>query len=167
MAGLLGLLAGCQATPPPGVVETSAVTILRPLSKPLSEDAKRGRTYVPIYSSIPWGFDRRVVDLAATLSIRNVSLTDAVVIEAVRYYDSSGKEIREYLKGGPAELPPMASVEFVVERRDRTGGPGANFLVDWAVAANGEEPFIEAVQVGQQGNAGISFTTNGHPVRRR
>jgi hypothetical protein len=38
-------------------------------------------------------------------------------------------------------------------------------LIGWAGPAEVDEPLIEAVMVGQSGNAGISFTTSGRVVK--
>ena len=81
--------------------------------------------YVPVYSSLYLGLDvkRKMVELAATVSVRNVSQAHPIVIEWVRYYDSTGKLVRHYLEN-PSALPPLGSVEFVIQRADVTGGPG-------------------------------------------
>ena len=87
-----------------------------------------------------------------------------IVIEWVQYYDSTGKRIRDYL-AQPSELRPLASVEFVIQRSDATGGPGANFLIRWKGPATVDEPLIEAVMVGQSGNAGISVASVGRVLK--
>ena len=58
----------------------------------------------------------------------------------------------------------MGSVEFVIQRSDTVGGPGANFLVHWHAAATVDEPLIEAIMVGQAGNAGVSFSSRGRTL---
>ena len=65
----------------------------------------------------------------------------------------------------PGELGPLATVEFVIQRVDTAGGPGANFLVQWVGQAEVDEPLIEAVMIGQSGNAGISFTSVGRAIK--
>jgi hypothetical protein len=121
--------------------------------------------YVPVYSSLSLGLERRqAVELTATVSVRNVSAVHPIVIEWVRYYDSTGKLVRHYLNQ-PASLPPLGSVEFVVQRSDTAGGPGANFLIRWKGPTAVDEPLIEAVMLGQSGNAGISFTSIGRVVK--
>ena len=144
----------------------SAAAHLQPRSTPLPEPTMSRTVYVPVYSSIYTGLDirQKLVDLAATVSIRNVSTQHPVVLNFVRYYDSGGKLVREYLKA-PAELGPLASVEFVIQRLDTTGGPGANCLVQWVGPAGVDEPLIEAVMIGQSGNAGISFTSSGRAIK--
>ncbi|MBL8212918.1 MAG: DUF3124 domain-containing protein [Bryobacterales bacterium] len=120
--------------------------------------AMRQTLYVPVYSSIHWGLDQRLINLAATLSVRNVSRKHPIYLTKVEYYDSAGKKLRDYLKG-TGELGPLATTEFVVEQRDVTGGPGANFLVEWTSAATIDTPIVESVMIGQLGAAGISFTS--------
>ena len=65
----------------------------------------------------------------------------------------------------PAELGPLATVEFVIQRVDTAGGPGANFLVQWVGQSDVDELLIEAVMIGQSGNAGISFTSTGRVIK--
>jgi len=122
--------------------------------------------YVPVYSSLYLGMSTRAqtVDLAATVSVRNTSSVHPITLQWVRYYDSTGKQVRDYLDK-PAALPPLGSVEFVIQRSDAAGGPGANFLIRWEGPANVDEPLIEAVMFGQSGNAGVSFTSRGQVVK--
>lgn len=78
--------------------------------------------YVPVYSSLYLGLNikQRMVELAATVSVRNVSASHPIVIEWVRYYDSAGKLLRDYV-AKPSALPPLGSVEFVIQRSDTAG----------------------------------------------
>lgn len=135
-----------------------------PAGTPTSADGTI--VYVPVYSSLYRGVNARVqtVDLAATVSVRNTSSVHPITLHWVRYYDSSGKKVRDYLDK-PSALPPLGSVEFVIQRSDTAGGPGANFLIRWDGPANVDEPLIEAVMVGQSGNAGVSFTSRGQIVK--
>lgn len=167
IACMLGLvLLGCSREAPDPSAHGSASVRLKPVTTPLPEPVTRRTVYVPVYSSIYWGVDvkERLVDLAATVSVRNVSSRHPLVLESVSYFDSAGKRVRDYLNA-PSELGPLASVEFVVQQRDKTGGPGANFLVRWAGSPEVDEPLIEAIMVGQNGNAGISFTSPGRVVK--
>jgi hypothetical protein len=122
--------------------------------------------YDPVYSSLYLGVSsrQRTVDLAATVSVRNTSSVHPLTLQWVRYYDSSGKHVRDYLDK-PSALPPLGSVEFVIQRSDAAGGPGANFLIRWDAPADIDAPLIEAVMFGQSGNAGVSFTSRGQVVR--
>jgi hypothetical protein len=164
LAGSLALF-GCDAGRDASV-EGSAAVHLKPPSTALPEPTIRRTVYVPVYSSMSLGLDVRQknVELAATVSVRNVSARYRIVLNFVRYYNSAGKLVREYLKA-PAELGPLATVEFVIQRADTTGGPGANFLIQWVGQSEVDEPLIEAVMIGQSGNAGISFTSPGRVVK--
>lgn len=119
--------------------------------------------YVPIYSSLHVADHMQPVDLGATLSLRNVDSRRPVVILAVDYYDSDGALVRSFLDE-PAELGPLMSAEYFVARADRTGGSGANFLVRWGLREPGPELLVEAVMLGRDGTAGISFVTQGRVV---
>jgi hypothetical protein len=155
-------LVACSPQPRDAGAQGSAAVRLKPLTTPLSEPTVTRTVYVPIYSSIYLGLDVRMktVELTATMSVRNVSPQYSLVLNFARYYDSAGKPIRDYLER-PGELGPLATVEFIVQRTDTSGGPGANFLVEWIGPAGIDEPLIEAVMVGQSGNAGISFASPG------
>lgn len=166
-AALLTLtILGCHRAPPNPKAHGSAAQRLRPATTPLAEPSVRRTVYVPVYSSIYLGLEleQRTVELASTVSVRNVSPRHAIRLEFVRYYDSEGKRVRDYVSSA-SELQPLATVEFVIPRADTTGGPGANFLIGWAGPAEVDEPLIEAVMIGQSGNAGISFTTAGRVVK--
>lgn len=159
------VLTGCTGRQPAGVVRSSADHRLQPAGQ-ASANAMRGSVYVPVYSSIYHGLGTRgseQVDLTATVSVRNLSATSPIVLDAVRYHDSTGRRLRDYLDQ-PGTLPPLASVEFVVERVDRAGGPGASFLVEWSGPPAVDAPLVEAVMLGTVGTTGISFTSRGVPL---
>jgi hypothetical protein len=122
--------------------------------------------YVPVYSSLYLGVSNRArtVDLAATVSVRNTSSAHPITLNWVRYYDSFGKKVRDYLDK-PSALPALGSVEFVIQQADVAGGPGANFLISWEGPADVDQPLVEAVMFGQAGNAGVSFTSRGQVVK--
>ena len=146
-------------------IHSTAEERLRPAATIPSESAASGTIYVPVYSSLFLGLPNREskVDLSATVSVRNVSGTQSITLDSVRYYDSIGKHIRDYLDK-PSTLPSLGSVEFVVQRSDTAGGPGANVLISWHAAAVVDEPLAEAVMLGQSGNAGISFSSRGRTL---
>ena len=163
-AGLLLLLMGCGRDAVDPASFGSAAQVLRPLPEGQLPPGERRALYIPVYSSIYWGMENGMVELAATLSVRNISEKHALILHSVDYYDSHGTRIREYLKA-PAELPPVATVEYVIQRKDRVGGPGANFIVRWSGDEGIDPPLIEAVMVGQSGNMGLSFTSRGVEIQ--
>lgn len=162
-------LAACGAPPPPPAASAagSAADRLKPLAAPLPADLPTRRIYVSVYSSIYLGLEGEplMVNLAATVSVRNVSSTHPLVLTHARYYDSAGKVVRDYITT-PGELGPMATVEYVVKRDDTVGGPGANFVIEWVGPADVDEPIVEAVMIGQSGHAGFSFISQGRQVQR-
>lgn len=119
--------------------------------------------YVPAYSHI-YHDDGAPYLLTITLSVRNTSIDQEIVVKSVRYYNTQGKEVKSYLKK-TLRLAPLATTEFLVERDDATGGSGANFLVEWVAEASVAEPIIEAVMIDTQGKQGVSFARVGKPVR--
>lgn len=121
--------------------------------------------YVSIYSDIYSRTQAVRFLLTATLSIRNTSFTDTMIVHSVDYFDSAGKRVKEYLKQ-PIYVNPMASVDYVIEERDQTGGSGANFIVIWSGKTADIKPVIEAVMISTNGQQGISFTTTGVSIKK-
>jgi ABC-type Fe3+-hydroxamate transport system substrate-binding protein len=122
--------------------------------------------YVPVYSHI-YGVDRnQTVDLAATLSVRNTDLTNPIIITLVNYYNTNGELVRKYLKQ-PVELRALATIDFVVNREDTSGGAGANFIVEWVAQKKVSEPVIEAVMINTVGNQALSWVSNGRVIKSR
>lgn len=139
---------------------------LQPATAGAPPSADGSIVYVPVYSSLHLGVSTKTqtVELAATVSVRNTSAVHPITLQWVRYYDSLGKKVRDYLDT-PSALPPLGSVEFVIQRADTSGGPGANFLIHWDGPANVDAPLIEAVMVSQDVNVGLSFTSRGQVVK--
>jgi hypothetical protein len=162
MAGAM-LLGSCRQSGEPA--HSTAAERLRPAAATTAASTTGGTIYVPVYSAISLGTTNRAhsVDLAATVSVRNVSASHPITLDSVRYYDSVGKHVRDYLDRS-STLPALGSVEFVVQRADTAGGPGANFLIRWHADDGVDEPLVEAIMLGQSGNAGISFSSRGRPV---
>jgi len=116
--------------------------------------------YVPIYSDIYIDQLNQKNLLSATLSIRNTSYTDSLFISKIDYFNTQGSLVRGYLDN-LISLPPMATVNYVIERDDESGGSGANFIVELSSNNVNVKPLIQAVMVGENGNKGFSFTTRG------
>jgi hypothetical protein len=129
-----------------------------------SKQARGQVLYVPLYSHIFHGTEHREFDLTATLSIRNTSPTTAISIRVVDYFDSRGALLKSYLDGTRV-LGPLASTYLVIEERDRSGGVGANFMVEWRSDLLTTPPVIEAVMIGTGGGQGISFTSPARILR--
>lgn len=123
--------------------------------------------YVPIYSHIyHYNSQERVINLSATLSIRNTDSTNPIIITSVRYYDTNGQLIRKNIDR-PVALNPLASTSFFVATNDNDGGSGANFMVEWVAEKTVSEPVIEAVMINTSGGQGISFLSPGKVVKQQ
>jgi hypothetical protein len=122
-----------------------------------------GKTYLPVYSHIYHIHENRTFDLAITISIRNVSMTDSVYILNANYYNTIGDNIREYLED-PIYLKPLETIEIIIAEKDIEGGSGANFVFDWATKNDKNPPLFEAVMISTNGQQGLSFTTRGVKV---
>lgn len=120
--------------------------------------------YVPVYSHIYHDDGKRSFNLAATLSIRNTDMTNPIVITTVRYYDSNGKLVRQYLER-PIQLAALASTDFFIDTNDTSGGLGANFIVEWVTQTEVSFPVIEAVMIGSSFQQGISFISPGKVIK--
>jgi len=163
------VLGSCTSWDLPQKLQSDTSQVTQPQLKVVPLDNKTkvvmGQTiYVPVYSHIYYENPEKVLDLSATLSIRNTDLTNSIIITSVRYYDTEGKLIRQYLER-PVELISLASTDFVVHRTDTTGGSGANFIVEWIAEKEVSEPVVEAVMINAGSSQGISFVSTGRVIK--
>lgn len=119
--------------------------------------------YVPIYSHIYSGIKARPFDLAAILSIRNTNLKSSINLVSVKYYDSGGKLVKDYLKA-PSSLNALGSTRYIIAENDKAGGSGANFIVIWKSDKPVNPPIIEGVMIGTHSGQGISFVSRGQVI---
>ena len=145
-----------------GTDELTSLELEDPINK--LEMAYEDMIYVPIYSDIYLDANNQKTLLAATLSIRNTSYGDSIFISKIDYYNTDGNLVRKYLKN-PISLPPMATINYVIEREDDTGGSGANFIVKLSAKNEDVKPLIQAVMIGQYGNKGFAFSTDGYSIK--
>lgn len=124
----------------------------------------QGQTvYVPAYSHIYIGNREQPFLLTVTLSIRNIDAKHPVTITSVGYYDTEGKRLRQYLEK-PVSLGPWESTRYVVPQKDKSGGSGANFVVEWNAKKSVNPVLIEAIMIGAESQQGISFTSRGQAI---
>ena len=133
---------------------------LQPLSGPLPAFPVSGSVYVPLYSSLYVGGRRSLKNLSATLSLRNTSADQALIVTSVTYFDGNGKAVVELLDV-PHVLGPMATAEFYTDQSSTSGGPVATVIVGWGAEASDAPPLIEAVILGNYGAKSISFVSRG------
>lgn len=163
------VLASCTSkseVPPSSKADSTQVT---PSQKVVTLDKNfkiaMGQTiYVPVYSHIYYGDQQQIFNLAATLSIRNTDLTNSIIITSVRYYNSDGKLVKQYLER-PIQLGALASTDFFVKKTDTSGGLGANFIVEWVAQTEISEPIVEAVMLGTDLHQGISLLSPGRVIK--
>ena len=115
--------------------------------------------YVPVYSHIYTDGGKAVL-LESTLVIRNTDPDNTINIHSIDYYDTSGKRVRQFISEG-YELNAMSSAEYLVEKREVSGGAGANFYIQWSNPNSASAPIFEAVMIGAGEGNNISFTSRG------
>jgi Protein of unknown function (DUF3124) len=165
----LAILAGLSTIQPPaaraqnapGIEQTFAGSLTAMPSESLSVS---GAFYIPVYSSVSMSQGKLRADFSVTLSVHNASETRPLVLRRIAYFDTGGKMVESYLKA-PVALKPFATIEVFVPTTDVRGGTGANFVVDWAAAADVAEPVVEALMVGGLGSGHYAFISQGRPIR--
>ena len=133
---------------------------LQPLSGPLPAFPVSGSVYVPLYSSLYVGGRRSLKNLSATLSLRNTSPDQALIVTAVTYFSDKGGAVVNFLNA-PHVLGPMALAEFYIDQSEMSGGPVATVIVGWGAETSITPPLIEAVVLGNYGAKSISFVSRG------
>jgi len=160
LAGLVVLMAACSdqntnpAIPPAPTLSADAVVDLQVVTGQV--------VFIPAYSEVI-SIPSPGLQLSTTLAIHNTDPDDPIIVTSVRYYDTDGNLVREYVDS-PSELRPLATTGFVVPADDNSGGWGANFLVEWVAEQPVYEPVIEAVMVSTRGTEGVSFISEGRVV---
>ena len=119
--------------------------------------------YVPAYSYIYSGNREQPFLLTVTLSIRNTDPKHQIKITVVDYYETQGRLLKKYLEK-PAILNPLESLRYIIPERDKAGGSGANFIVEWKSDKFVNPPIVESIMIGTQSQQGISFTSRGKTI---
>lgn len=125
-------------------------------------------TYVPAYSQVhSMNSDKKsaYVNLSITLSVRNTDMDNEIIIKSVKYFNNAGELVKDYLDA-PISISAMGSESYFVPSRDRAGGIGANFLIEWTSEQAVNTPYIEALMFGGYGNYGYSWSSMGQEVTR-
>lgn len=124
----------------------------------------QGQTiYIPAYSHIYSGNQERPFLLAVTLSIRNIDPLHKLTINVVDYYETHGTLLKKYLDKSVI-LGPLESIRYIVPEEDKSGGSGANFIVEWESEKFINPPIAETIMIGTQNQQGISFTSRGQEI---
>ena len=151
-----------QSSTPGGIIEQNFASSLTVV--PAEPFGVSGAFYVPVYSSVSIAQGKLHADFSVTLSVRNASEAQSLVLKRLAYFDTSGKLVESYIKS-PVALKPFSTIEVFIPTMDVRGGTGANFVVDWAAAGEIAEPVIEALMVGGVGAGHYAFISLGRPIR--
>lgn len=136
----------------------------RTVNHAIGDSLIHGKTYLSVYSQIYSETEHRIHGLTATVSLRNINIVDTVYIDKATYFNTHGEAIRTYFEK-TIFIVPMETVEIIIDELDEAGGTGANFLFDWSIKPNSNEPFFESVMITTSGQQGISFTTQGKKLQ--
>lgn len=145
-----------------GKDELKSLVVTKPIEK--QEAAYHNVIYVPIYSDLYIDAQNQNHLLSATLSIRNSSFQDSLFISKIDYYNTNGKLVKKFINNS-ISLPPMATVNYVIEKEDNSGGAGANFIVELQAKKSSVKPIIQAVMIGQYSNKAFSFAVDGYSIK--
>ncbi len=119
--------------------------------------------YVPAYSHIYSGARDTPFFLTVTLSIRNVDPKNQIVITRVDYYETQGRLLEKHVEK-PVVLKPLESIRYIIPEHDKSGGSGANFMVDWTSEEPVNQPIVESIMIGTKSSQGISFSSRGQVI---
>ncbi|MCP4349820.1 MAG: DUF3124 domain-containing protein [Desulfobacterales bacterium] len=119
--------------------------------------------YVPAYSHIYSGNKEKPFLLTVTLSIRNIDQRHKINITLVDYYETQGKLLKKYIDK-PIMLKSLESLRYVIPEHDKSGGSGANFIVEWQSDKFVNPPIVESIMIGTQMQQGVSFTSRGKEI---
>jgi len=119
--------------------------------------------YVPAYSHIYSGDNEKPFLLTVTLSIRNIDTHFPIRITVIDYYETQGKLLKHYVDE-PKILKPLDTLRYVVPETDRSGGSGANFIVNWESDRPVNPPIVESIMIGTQQQQGVSFSSRGQEI---
>jgi hypothetical protein len=137
-------------------------------TSPVNADEKiilsKGQTiYVPAYSHIYAGNREMPILLTVTVSIRNTDQKNSIKVPKVDYYETQGAIVKRFIDS-EVNLKPLESIRYVIPTKDKTGGSGANFIVEWKSDNFVNPPIVETVMIGAESQQGISFTSRGQPI---
>ena len=104
--------------------------VLQPLSGPIPAFPVSGSAHVPLYGSLYVGGQPSLKNLSATLSLRNTSTDQALVVTSAAYFDGNGKIVAERFDKAHV-LATMAAAELSIDQTRRDDGPVATVVVRW------------------------------------
>ncbi len=162
---ILMMFLGCQSEKPNDTVQGEDQLASREVERPLDKDeiGYQKTFYVPIYSDIYINASNPNELLSATLSIRNTSFSDTLFVSRIDYFNTDGELVRKFIDQ-QIGIPPMATINYVIEREDESGGAGANFIVDMRARSALMTPVVQSIMFGEYSNKAFSFLSEGYVV---
>src|SRR5574340_1133727 len=137
-----------------------------------AEDANlaTGQTlYLPVYSYI-WHGDLVVskryplkTPVSALVSIRNTNLKTPIRLFSARYFDTSGKLLKQFVTT-PITIEPLGTYELFIEKQETQGGSGANLILKWDADTLVNPPIVEAIHAEIKGHSTFTFVTRAWPI---
>jgi len=141
-------------------------TFTTPVCSDSGPGLSNGQTvYVPVYTHIYSGLKGRPFQLGTTLSIRNTDTKYSITLVSVKFYDTDGRLLKDYLPES-VRLDELVSTRYVIKEGESGGGSGANFLVTWKSEQKVNPPIIEAIMIGTKSGQGISFVSPGQVIKQ-
>lgn len=122
--------------------------------------------FLPVYSEIPYGDRKASLNLAVTVTLRNLDNGHPITVRRVDYVDERGAVVRS-LAGSVLSLKPMAATVFEIQESDRTGGRSAGVLIEWESGEGVPAPLLEGVMVNGAYNQGVAFVTSARVLSER
>ncbi len=121
--------------------------------------------YVPIYSHLRPGTKNDVpIQFGAHVSVRNTSTSENITLRFADYYDDHGTLVEKFMTK-PERIEPLGSRTFTVTQADVKGGPGANFIVEWAAEQPTSPPIVESIMLSTAGTRGFAFARPSSVLR--
>ena len=98
--------------------------------------------------------------MTVTARMRNTDQKHAIQVTAVDYYETQGALVKKFIDSAVG-LKPLESIRYVIPQKDKVGGSGANFIVEWQSDRPVNPPIVETIMIGAESQQGISFTSRG------
>jgi len=132
---------------------------------PEQKPTNRGRTFVPLHSTLVGHGGVTRLNFSGTLSIHNASGANVLAVDRIEYRNGAGEIVETYVSE-PIYLKPYASMQIAIAQDDTRAGVGASFTVDWSTPAGSDEPVVEAAMASFVGTHSYSFLSPGRRVSR-
>lgn len=170
---LLAIVGACVALQPAAAQAQSRWKVDEPVvvspdataPAPAQKLANRGRSFVPLHSTLVGQGGVTRLNFSGALSIHNASASNVLAVERIDYRSGSGELVEAYV-AEPIYLKPYGSLQVVIAKDDVRGGTGASFTVDWSTPDGSDEPVVEAVMASTIGTNSFSFLSTGRRVSR-